>query len=167
MSRLALIGCGAIAESFYLPAIVKKGKLIRDVILVDRDESRLKKLSALYDVSGCVKDFHEVVREVDGAIVALPHQLHYETSVAFLKAGAAVLCEKPLAESTLQAKDMIVAAKQSGVALLVNKTRRLFPNTQKHLHKKLGDLTVDQWHLFHQLLDIQPHHYQRIHSQLN
>lgn len=131
MIDITLIGCGAIAEAFYLPALAKKGKLIRDVILVDRDEAQLAKLSARYPVRGTTQDYSELIGEVDGAIIATPPHLHFEMAMAFLKLGIPVLVEKPLAESSTHAAHMISIARSSGAEILVNNTRRLFPSSQR------------------------------------
>lgn len=130
MPKLALIGCGAIAESFYLPALAKRKNLIRELILVDPDEAQLDKLKASYPVQAALSDYRQIADQVDGAIIATPPWLHHEMAITFLKAGIPVLCEKPLAEQPDHIEEMIAASQAGGAGILVNNTRRLFPNTQ-------------------------------------
>jgi predicted dehydrogenase len=124
---IALVGCGAIAEKYHLPALAKHQSVLDNLVLVDMNEARLRELASEFKVHNYVSDYREVLNEVDGAIVAVPHHLHHSISMDFLGQGAHVLCEKPLAESAADAKAMVAQALKSGVTLSVNNTRRLFP----------------------------------------
>ncbi|MBI4787668.1 MAG: Gfo/Idh/MocA family oxidoreductase [Chloroflexi bacterium] len=129
--RIAVIGCGAIAEMFYLPALARFPAVIQTLVLVDSNPKRLQELGERFNVGQRVQYYDEIAERVDGAIVALPHQLHYRVSMDFLGRGAHVLCEKPLAESASQAQEMIAQSERAGVTLAVNNTRRLFPAYSK------------------------------------
>lgn len=124
---VALIGCGAIAEQLYLPALSRWKHISEKLILVDTNEGRIRELSALSGSQHHTLDYREIIDKVDGAIVAVPHHLHYPVTMDFLRAGVHVLCEKPLAESTREACNMVRMAEERGVTLSVNNTRRLFP----------------------------------------
>ncbi len=125
--RLALIGCGAIAELYHLPALARHPAVLEQLVLVDRNASRLNTVAAKFNVRQRVQDYHEILAQVDGVILAVPHHLHYPIALDFLRQGVPVLCEKPLAESTSEAREMVTTAQQYGVKLAVNHTRRLFP----------------------------------------
>ena len=127
---LALVGCGAIAESFYLPALAKAG-LLGQLVLVDRDGHRVDTLGSAYGIARRASDYTDVLGKVDGVIVAVPHHLHHDISVDFLRSGVHTLCEKPLAETAAQLRSMISVACEGGVQLAVNNTRRLFPSYRK------------------------------------
>jgi predicted dehydrogenase len=128
---LAIIGCGAITESFYLPTLQQYPELLGRLILVDANLERVRKLAAQVHVANLVSDYRDIVGSVDGVIVAVPHYLHYSISTDFLAAGAHVLCEKPLAETGAEAREMIRLAKENSVTISVNHGRRLFPSSQK------------------------------------
>jgi predicted dehydrogenase len=129
--RIAIIGCGAFTEWFYLPAFAKHPDALQKLILVDTNPERLQKLAAAHHVATFRTDYHDVLGEVDGAIVALPHQFHHPISMDFLRRGVHVLCEKPLAESPDEAGEMVAQAEKSGVTLSANQTQRLFPANVK------------------------------------
>jgi predicted dehydrogenase len=124
---VAIVGCGAIAESFYLPAILKNEYVSKNVVLVDSDEARLTLISRKFDLPNYRTNYHELLGKVNGAIIAVPHHLHHRMSMDFLKYGSHVLCEKPLAETSKQAKEMVDESKASHVTISVNNTRRLYP----------------------------------------
>ncbi len=73
--RIAVVGCGAVAERGHLPAL-KAASCFDVVALVDRNESRARALAESFGVRNVFTDFVRVLPEVDAAIVALPHSLH-------------------------------------------------------------------------------------------
>ncbi|MGH0037028.1 MAG: Gfo/Idh/MocA family protein [Myxococcota bacterium] len=129
--RIALIGCGAIAEAFHLPALARHASSLSEWILVDPDQERAGELAARFGASGTAADYREVLGRIDGAIVAVPHHLHQPISLDCVRRGVSVLCEKPLAEEPDAAREVIEAAASHGAALMVNQTRRLFPASQR------------------------------------
>ncbi len=56
--------------------------------------------------------------EVEAVYIPLPNQLHCEWTVKALRAKKHVLCEKPLAVSEAQAREMFAAAEENGVLLM-------------------------------------------------
>lgn len=67
----------------------------------------------------------------DGVILATPTPLHVAQGLACVRAGCAVLVEKPLGVSALESEELIHAAAQSGVPLLVGHHRRYNPIIQR------------------------------------
>jgi predicted dehydrogenase len=127
-SLIALIGCGAIAESFYLPALSAIPGISDRLILVDLDDNRRRAIAERFGVSREVSDFRDVLPTVSRAIVAVPHHLHYPIAMELLQSGIHVLCEKPLAATAPEARTLVEAAEKKGLVLQVNNTRRLWPN---------------------------------------
>jgi len=130
--RIAIIGCGAVAELLYLPALLKFPSVRKNLILVDRNEERAHQLAAKFNIKDYQDDYRNILsKEIDGVIIATPSHLHYPISMDFLSNGVHVLCEKPLAGSTDEARDMIAQANQNGVMLLANYQRRLYASNLK------------------------------------
>jgi len=127
--RIALIGCGAIAEAMYLPALAKVPGALDNTVLVDTNEARLAQLAAKFGAKHTATNYLEC--DVEGAIVATPHHLHHRISLDFLARGKHVLCEKPLTEQAHEARELCAQADASGVTLQVNLTRRLLPSYRK------------------------------------
>ncbi len=126
--KIALIGCGAIAEQYYLPALAASPSILANLILVDRDAGRLEKLSAKYKVGREARDHREVLEEADGVILALPTGLHAPIGIEFLSRGIPILCEKPLAENAANARRMVEAADRAETFLAVNYLQRVIPH---------------------------------------
>ena len=64
---------------------------------------------------------------IDLVDICLPPDQHAEATIAALKAGKHVFCEKPMALSTTDCGRMIKAAKKAGKLLMVGQVLPLFP----------------------------------------
>jgi predicted dehydrogenase len=126
---IALLGCGAMAEKFYLPALSHYPSVFRELILVDNDYQKARRVAEQFQVKRYQTHYGEIINSVDGVIIALPHHLHYPIAKAFLNKRVHVLCEKPLAETGAEAREMVRIAAENGVTLSLNNTRRLFPSS--------------------------------------
>ena len=108
------------------------------------DNSRLPVNGVLRGVSGNIKssgdiqlgprvnvyrEFSELLadREVELVDICTPTALHSEQTVAALKAGKHVLCEKPLAENVAVARKILKAAAASGKFLMPAMCMRFWP----------------------------------------
>ncbi len=131
LPKIALIGCGAIAEQYYLPSLAKHPSVLENLILVDRDKARAQSLATQFKVMNYIVDYRDILEEVDGAIIALPIELHYPITMEFLTHGVHVLCEKPLAESADKAREMVEQARKTKAVLSVNYLQRLIPSFAK------------------------------------
>lgn len=125
--RVAVVGCGAIAEKYHLPALAQRAGLLKQIVLVDPDIPRATALAATLSGARVAKSYEHVLDDIDAAIIATPPSLHCRIAMLLLARGIHVLCEKPLAESAADAKAMIALAERSGALLCVNHTRRAFP----------------------------------------
>jgi len=128
---IAIIGCGAIAESFHLPALARHPAVRQRLILVDRNIERVKVLATRYGVEVFCRDYQEILKRIDGAVIAVPHHLHYAIALDCVRNGVHVLCEKPLVESIAQLNEIVAEAERAGVRVAVNNNRRLFPSFGK------------------------------------
>jgi predicted dehydrogenase len=75
--------------------------------------------------------------KVDVIYISTPHTLHYENTLLCLNNGKAVLCEKPFAITTKQAKEMIDLAQQKQLFLMEAmwmKCNPIFLKLMKMLH---------------------------------
>lgn len=129
--RLTLIGCGAIAENYYLPSLSGQPRVLEALTLVDTDIDRARKLATGFGGRRWVPDYRDALNESDGVIIALPTHLHHPVAMECLSRGLPVLCEKPLAESADKAEEMIEQARKAGVALATNYQQRLWPQFLK------------------------------------
>jgi predicted dehydrogenase len=91
-------------------------------------------------------DYHMLVQRDDIGLVdvSTPGYTHHDVVMAALEAGKHVLCEKPIANSLDEAREMLLAARKAGTINMVNFNYRRVPAVAltKHLIEsgKLGEI---------------------------
>jgi len=125
--RVAVVGCGAIAQSFHLPALASTLDVADHLIVVDRDLARAEAAKERFRARRAAADHREALSDAGAAIVAVPQEFHAEVVRDCLRAGIPVLCEKPLAATLEDATALVDAADAAGTVLAVNNTRRFYP----------------------------------------
>ncbi|MCT9097969.1 Gfo/Idh/MocA family protein [Haloarchaeobius sp. HME9146] len=96
-----------------LPMFFPDAPEIERDVLVGTDEDALEEATDQLGFARYATDWEEVVDEVDVFYNLGPNFLHVEPTVAALKAGTHVLCEKPLAPTTEGAEKVAQAARES------------------------------------------------------
>lgn len=148
--KVGIVGGGAIAELFHLPALTQNGKTRDSVWLAEPNNERREFLQSKFNLRGAAETYDEIIDKVDAFIVATPPATHYAICKELLDRGKHVLCEKPLTENYLQALDLKEIAAAKKVKLAVNQTRRFFPTYQKIRSliqdEELGDLQSITYH---------------------
>lgn len=130
----ALIGCGAVTQILYTPALAKleRAGMIDTVALVDPNPDRTAHVGKTLSTGRQYQDLQTMLadRTLDLAIVAAPHRFHADLTTACLERGIPVLCEKPMALTMADCDRMVKAADEAGCVLAVGHFRRFFPSTK-------------------------------------
>jgi len=147
--RLAMFGCGTIVKSQHLPAALAHPDVVL-VALVDASSDRAANLMRSAHLNCKIStDYASVLGEVDAVINALPNHLHAPATLDALAAGVHVLCEKPLATNSADARACAAAAAEKGLVLAVGMNRRYQDNHRllKLIleHGMLGTLEGYDW----------------------
>lgn len=122
--RIGLIGAGGIgAHHAARYSQVENAKL---TAVVDVDQEKANSLAKEYGLEHVYSSFEEAMASgtFDAVDVCLPTWLHVGATVAAAKAGKHVLCEKPMATTLEEADEMIEAAREAGVVLMIAQCRR-------------------------------------------
>ena len=123
--RVGIIGCGKIAQVRHIPEYVANPHAeIRG--FYDLNTKRAQELAEKY--GGKAYDSYEALLadpDIDAVSVCAANHVHAEISIAALKAGKHVLCEKPMAISLEECEAMVQAAKDSGKYLMIGQNQRL------------------------------------------
>jgi predicted dehydrogenase len=69
----------------------------------------------------------DMLPDVDVVDICSPTHLHYEMALKAAAAGKHIVCEKPLARTTRQAREIVLACQKAGVQLLTAHVVRFFP----------------------------------------
>lgn len=99
--------------------------------LCGRTEGPLKAAADKFGWANTETDWRRVIDnpEIDIVDVSTPGNLHAEISIAAAKAGKAVFCEKPLANTLAEAKSMLDAVEAAGVPNAIFHNYRKAPAT--------------------------------------
>ena len=91
---------------------------VKRAVLVGRSAAPLRETAATWGWEETSTDFDAVLerKDIDVVDVATPNDSHYDLAMRALKAGKHVLCEKPLAMTAAQAREMAATAKGARTA---------------------------------------------------
>lgn len=123
--KIAVIGVGSIAES-HINAYLKNPDC-ELYAFCDINEETLKAKGEKYSVTRLFTDKDEMLKscpEIDAVSVCTWNCAHAECTIAALKAGKNVLCEKPMAMNAAEAEEMLRTAKETGKLLMIGFVRR-------------------------------------------
>ncbi len=121
MIRIAIVGTGNIANA-HLRAWLRQKERCAVTALADVVPGKAEKMRADYGLEAfCTEDYRELLgrEDVDLVDVCAPPFLHGEVSVAALRAGKHVVCEKPMAASLAECDEMLKARDESGKLLSI------------------------------------------------
>jgi predicted dehydrogenase len=142
--RVAIIGCGGIANGKHLPSL-KKLEQVEMVAFCDIEIKKAEKAAIEYGTpeAAVYKNYKQLLEDesIDVVHVLTPNISHAEISIASMEAGKHVMCEKPMAKSSEEAKLMVETAERTGKKLTIGYNNRFRPDSQ-YLHNvcKQGDL---------------------------
>ncbi len=142
--KVAVIGCGNISKR-HIPSYLNNPnteiKYFCDIVY-ERAQNAVEQ----YGCGIAVADYKEVLSdpEIEAISVCTPNNVHAEISIAAMKAGKNVLCEKPAARTLDEALEMQKAQHETGKVLNIGVCNRFHTgvNAVKNLIKDgaLGDV---------------------------
>lgn len=131
--KIGIVGCGNIALTKHLPNLAKHPDRCEVVAFCDVIEERAVKAKEKYGTPDAkvFMDYRELIKlELDAVHVCTPNRSHSEISVAALEAGRNVMCEKPMAINSAEAKAMLDAAERTGKLLTIGYQNRFRVDTR-------------------------------------
>ncbi|MGM8214822.1 Gfo/Idh/MocA family protein [Bacillaceae bacterium W0354] len=140
MIHIGIIGLGAIGQR--LIGQFQKHQEVEIVAVCDQVESLAKDTAEKLGRVEAYKDYKELITDsrVDLVYVAVPPKFHHEIVMNVLDTKKHVLCEKPLANSLAEAKEMYEKAKQVGVIHAMN-----FPLNYGQAAVKFSELVKEDY----------------------
>jgi len=124
----AVIGCGRVSGRHLEAAQKIEGA--RLVVVADPDPDKAKRAAESSPSSPRVYGSYADAlgdESVDVVVVGVPTQLHHEVVMAAVRAGKHVYCEKAMAASLKQCREMTEAAAEHGVKLTIGHSTRFMP----------------------------------------
>ena len=146
--KTAVIGTGFMGR-VHTEAIRRLGNV--EVAAVAAENAELAAaFAAATGIDKAVADYNEILAdpEIEAVHICTPNALHYPIAKAAMLAGKNVLCEKPLATSYAEARELVELAKEKNVANCLNHNLRFYPVVQQMramiANGALGEILVVQ-----------------------
>lgn len=134
--KVAVIGCGTIANAAHIPAYMANPqaeiKYFCDVNL-ERAEAAVQK----YGCGEAIADYQVILNDPDVEAVSIctPNHVHASITIDCLRAGKHVLCEKPAARTYAEALEMQKVQHETGKVLNIGVVNRF--NTGVNIIKNM------------------------------
>ena len=124
--RVAIIGTGMIANIAHIPSWKAMASDVEIVAAADVWEERVNKVGEVQNIPNVYSDWQKMLDEIKPDIVSVctPNVYHKAPTIAALKSGAHVVCEKPITVSTADAEEMYDVAESVGKELFISQTTR-------------------------------------------
>ena len=123
--KVGIIGCGKIAQVRHIPEYAANPHA--EVYgFYDINVARAEELAKKYG-GKAFATYEELLAdpEIEAVSVCAANHAHAEISIAALKAGKHVLCEKPMAVTLAECEAMVAAAEEAGKYLMIGQNQRL------------------------------------------
>jgi len=122
MMNVGLIGYGYWGPNLLRNFAETSGVTVRAVS--DLDVKKLESVQRRYPAVRVEHDFMSLIHDpgIDAIAIATPVSTHFELAMAALKAGKHVWVEKPMAETSVQAEQLVKEATQRKLTLMVDHT---------------------------------------------
>lgn len=116
--RWGILGTGNIARQFCAGMAESERGIVAAV--GSRDLATARAFAETYGIPAAFGSYEALIGagEVDAVYLTLPNSLHCQWTIAALRAGKHVLCEKPIASSAAEAQAMFDAAEHAGRVLV-------------------------------------------------
>ncbi len=142
--RWGVLGVADIAVRKVIPAM--KGSVMSLVeAIASRTQSKAAAAAEELGIPKAYGSYEALLADptIEAVYIPLPNHLHLEWTLAAAAAGKHVLCEKPLALSSTDARRMIDASNQAGVILMEAFMYRLHPLWQE-VRRLIGAGTIGE-----------------------
>lgn len=130
MFKVCIISCGMITNSAHIPAYRQFADDYEIVAVCDINEQAARDTAERHQISYYYTDAEQMLEEQkpDVVSVCVPNCFHKQYTMMALQYGANVLCEKPLAFTYADAKEMFDCAKEYGKVLMACQSMRFTPD---------------------------------------
>lgn len=143
MIRWGILGAGKIAHRFVQGLSYEQNSCLEAVSC--RTYEKAKAFADQYDCPVAYGGFENIVNDpnIDAVYVAVPHAFHKDWIIRCMRAGKAVLSEKPLALSGDEVKEIITVQKETGVLCMEAMKTRFVPMYEE-IMRIIGEGTIGE-----------------------
>ena len=146
-----VVGCGNVANNYYLPYIAENHKL---VAVCDSNAERARRSAKLWGADRWYSEFEKLLRdpEIEAVVIATSHEMHAELAIRAAEEGKHFIVQKPMALSLREAEEVVRKVEESGVKALAEPSEALLSpvmRTVKSVLEEVGNHCFSTWHTGH------------------
>lgn len=149
--KVGVLGCGPISQAAHFES-ANKGRNTELYAICDLADDLRGRMAATHAPKKAYADYDEMLTdpEVDAVIIGTADAFHVPASIAALKAGKHVLCEKPLGLSVEEVEALKIEVQRSGKILQVGHMLRFDAGIQSaktFINTEMGEmLSLKAWY---------------------
>lgn len=145
---VGIVGASWWADAMHLPALASH-PAARTVAICGRNRGNAQKLAEAWAIPQVYTDYREMIEraDLDAVVISTPNSTHYPIAMNALENNLHVLCEKPIALTYSQAREMAETAAARGLKTVVPFTYSFMP-TARYLKELIdGGYLGSPYHL--------------------
>ena len=151
--KIGFAGCGNIAVNYHMPAL-KRLNSVEISAFYDPQPGKAAEACRLYgeETAKVCSSYNELINDpsINVIYICVPNKWHSSLVIEALNANKHVMCEKPMAIASKEARDMLEASQRSGAKLTIGYHNR-FRRDARYLKKiceegRLGDIYFAKAH---------------------
>jgi predicted dehydrogenase len=130
-SKVAIFGTGFMGR-VHLDAL-RRQESVEVAAIAGSSVESARRLGEGFGIVVLSADYREILRDpaIDAVHICTPNALHFSMAKEALEAGKHVVCEKPLATSVREARELVALAAQKGLRNCVCHNLRYYPMVQQ------------------------------------
>ena len=128
---VGIVGASWWADAMHLPALASH-PAARTVAICGRNRDNAKQMANTWAIPQVYTDYNEMIdrADLDAIVISTPNSTHYSIAMKALAKGLHVLCEKPIALTYAQAREMAERAEALDLKTLVPFTYSFMPTAR-------------------------------------
>jgi predicted dehydrogenase len=125
--RVGVVGAGVIAQVMHLHYLAELRNLFEITAICDIVGANARACADRYGIPAAYSDWRELIAAPIDAVLVLSSGNHAPIAIAAAQAGRHVFVEKPMCFSLAEGQEMVTAADEAGVTLMVGYPKRYDP----------------------------------------
>lgn len=146
--RFGVIGCGNVANNYYLPYVARNYEL---VAVADVVAARARRSAELWGAEKWYEDPDKLLRDprVEAVVIVTSHESHAQLAIRAAEEGKHFVVQKPMALSLKEAEEVVKKVEKSGVAAVAEPSDPLLSPVFRALKNALAELGRHCYSLWH------------------
>lgn len=137
--KVAVIGCGNIANSAHIPAYIAS-EHAEILYFCDIIPEKAERCVEKYGCGKAIVDYHDILDDpaLDAVSVCTHNDMHSVIAIDFMRHGKDVLCEKPAARILSEAENMLQVSYETDCILSIGVCNR-YSNAVNHIKRLIDE----------------------------